>query len=477
MDLQAFFKDAIGLQRREIATALEQLGQDPTAEAELRRLTHSLKGSGGTYGYPEVSRLAALAESASREDLPATTLALLAMLDDLTSSPVVSILVVDDDPLIGRLLETRLGGTDRVVHLATDLAGARAHLAERAPAVVLLDLFLPDGDGRELLEEIGRANPEVAVVVTTGSDAADLRNACLAMGAVAYVHKPFQLEDLERLVTDILARAGAEAVGRGPITEVYRELAASPPVAVAALLAELHGPGGLDLRSAPEIVDDMMNALDGFLPAEIAIGRWSQDELIAFAPMTTEQLQEALDRARLKVRNSMPPRDGAIASFSAGVTSGGTDLNDSFASAHQAAATATRAGGDRVLGARQGIRPVRVLLAEDDPLTAALIVHRLEREQLDVTHCVDGSSAIDVASAETFELVILDIQMPGIDGFGVLETLRNRHEYAHTPIVILTAVGSERDVVRGFDLGCDDYILKPFSPAELTARVRRFTRQ
>jgi DNA-binding response OmpR family regulator len=477
MDLQAFFKDAIGLQRKEIAAALERLDADPGAEADLRRLTHSLKGSGGTYGYPEVSELAAVAEGATLEDLPAATLALLALLDHLTTTPVVSILVVDDDPLIGRLLESRLGGTDRVVHLASDLAGARAHLSERVPAVVLLDLFLPDGDGRELLDELGKSHPEVAVIVATGSDAADLRNACLAMGAVAYVHKPFQLEMLERLVTDILARNGAETVGRGPITEVYRELAASPPVAVAALLAEFHGPGGLDLRSAPEIVDDMMSALDSFLPAEIAIGRWSNEELIAFAPMTTEQLQEALDRARLKVRNSLPSRDGAIASFSAGVSPGTTDLNDSFAAAHQAAATATRAGGDRVLGARPGLRPLRVLVAEDDPLTAALIVHRLEREQLEVTHCVDGPSAIDVAAAATFELVILDIQMPGIDGFGVLEALRSRHEYAHTPIVILTAVGSERDVVRGFDLGCDDYILKPFSPAELTARVRRFTRQ
>jgi DNA-binding response OmpR family regulator len=341
----------------------------------------------------------------------------------------------------------------------------------------VLDLFLPDGDGRELLAELSRTHPEVAVVVTTGSDAPDLRSVCLGQGAAAYVHKPFEIDVMQKLISDIITRSGAGNIGRNPLIEVYRDLAASEPVAVAVVLAELHGPGGLDQRSAPEILEEMTQALDEFLPAEVAIGRWSQTELIAFAPLTSEELHEALDRARLKVRNRMYRADGAVASFSAGVGPGMTDLTDSFEAAHESAAAASRAGGDRVLGSQRGSRPIKVLLAEDDPLTAALIVHRLEREQLTVTHCSDGRSAIDSAANDSFELVILDIQMPGIDGFGVLEALRSRREYARTPIVILTAVGSERDVVRGFDLGCDDYILKPFSPAELTARLRRFTRQ
>ena len=70
-------------------------------------------------------------------------------------------------------------------------------------------------------------------------------------------------------------------------------------------------------------------------------------------------------------------------------------------------------------------------------------------------------------------MIVLDVQMPGIDGFDVLDRIRAMPDLADIPIVLVTAVGSEGDVVRGFALGADDYILKPFSPAELTARVKR----
>ena len=119
----------------------------------------------------------------------------------------------------------------------------------------------------------------------------------------------------------------------------------------------------------------------------------------------------------------------------------------------------------------------RVLLAEDDALTAALIMHRLEREGFDVVHRPDGRSALESAETEPFGLVVLDVQLPGMDGFEVLERLRSLRSLDETPIVMLTAVGWERDVVRGFELGANDYILKPFSPAELTARLKRFARR
>jgi DNA-binding response OmpR family regulator len=75
------------------------------------------------------------------------------------------------------------------------------------------------------------------------------------------------------------------------------------------------------------------------------------------------------------------------------------------------------------------------------------------------------------------DLVILDVKMPGLDGFEVLERLRRSADFATTPIIMLTSMGQEADVVRGFRLGADDYILKPFSPTELSARVRRLLKR
>ena len=134
-------------------------------------------------------------------------------------------------------------------------------------------------------------------------------------------------------------------------------------------------------------------------------------------------------------------------------------------------------GGDRVpteTGGTSG-RPV-ILLAEDDALTARLIVHRLEREGYEVLHYPDGQAALDAAQAndaEPYALAILDVKMPRMDGFELLGRLKEDPKLAPTPVVMLTGMGSEQDVVRALSGGADDYILKPFSPTELALRVQR----
>jgi DNA-binding response OmpR family regulator len=85
-----------------------------------------------------------------------------------------------------------------------------------------------------------------------------------------------------------------------------------------------------------------------------------------------------------------------------------------------------------------------------------------------------GAEAVEAFDSSTFDLVVLDIQMPQLNGFQVLEHIRAK-EVKRVPVVMLTAAGSERDIVHGFELGANDYILKPFSPAELTIRLKRFT--
>lgn len=116
----------------------------------------------------------------------------------------------------------------------------------------------------------------------------------------------------------------------------------------------------------------------------------------------------------------------------------------------------------------------RVLLAEDDPVTARLVVHRLSREPgVTVLHAADGETALAIARQEALSAAILDIRLPVLDGLSILGALRNDERYARLPVMMLTSLGSEADVIRGFELGADDYIVKPFSPAELVARLQR----
>src|SRR4029453_19391993 len=119
-----------------------------------------------------------------------------------------------------------------------------------------------------------------------------------------------------------------------------------------------------------------------------------------------------------------------------------------------------------------------VLVAEDDQRIAGFIVKGLREEGYLVQHVTDGEQALDFALAEPdnpFDLIILDVLMPKRDGITVCRELRTRG--LHTPILMLTAVDSLEDRVRGLDSGADDYLVKPFAFPELLARLRALARR
>jgi len=119
----------------------------------------------------------------------------------------------------------------------------------------------------------------------------------------------------------------------------------------------------------------------------------------------------------------------------------------------------------------------RVLVAEDDPLIARFLVSNLEGSGFQVTQVGDGDAAIEALGKERFGAVVLDINMPKTDGYGVLSQIRLRPETRSTPVLMLSSRVQERDVVKAFDLGADDYVTKPFNPLELVFRVRRLMRR
>jgi DNA-binding response OmpR family regulator len=116
----------------------------------------------------------------------------------------------------------------------------------------------------------------------------------------------------------------------------------------------------------------------------------------------------------------------------------------------------------------------RVLVVEDDPTVREVVVRYLEREGLAVEAVADGESALSAADGQWPDLVVLDLMLPRVDGFEVCRRLRAR---APVPVIMLTARGDEDDRVIGLELGADDYVAKPFSPRELTARVKAVLRR
>jgi len=117
----------------------------------------------------------------------------------------------------------------------------------------------------------------------------------------------------------------------------------------------------------------------------------------------------------------------------------------------------------------------RILLAEDDPNLGTLLKEYLEAKEFETILCTDGDKAFKVFSQQQFDFVILDVMMPLKDGFTVAKEIRTINK--RVPIIFLTAKSMKEDTLKGFDIGADDYITKPFSMEELLVRVNAILRR
>jgi len=339
-ELRSIYRQEIREHLETLSDALAALDRGEVAAREvIRSVAHQLKGSGASFGFPEITDRAAAVMDAGDEDLAVRARRLVETVRDVAeagpSQPGGPILIVDDDRPMQTLLRRTLEDGGYEVTVARTSKEGRARLRQGV-ALVLLDLRLPDGDGRELLRDVAAAPGTPPVVVLTATDHPDVVQECRELGAAAFIAKPFAPAEVAATVGGLLA-------ARGAIDEVR----------------PLHG-------------DD-----------------------------------------------------------------------------------------------------VTILLAEDDDLVASLIVDRLSRDGFSLVHCRDGGSALAAATAHPPDLAILDVKMPKMDGFELLDRFHEIPALHDMPVIVLTAMGSERDVLRGFELGAADYIVKPFSPTELAARVHR----
>lgn len=119
-------------------------------------------------------------------------------------------------------------------------------------------------------------------------------------------------------------------------------------------------------------------------------------------------------------------------------------------------------------------KKITILLVDDDPLIIEPLQITLEQNGYTVLTAFSGEDALELARLQTPDLIVLDIMMPGIDGWEVCRQLRQR---STVPIIMLTALGEEVDRILGLELGADDYLAKPFNPRELIARIRALLRR
>jgi len=119
----------------------------------------------------------------------------------------------------------------------------------------------------------------------------------------------------------------------------------------------------------------------------------------------------------------------------------------------------------------------RILIVDDEEDILELLRYNISKEGYDVICADNGGKCLASAKTHSPSLIILDLMMPGIDGLDVCKQLKSDSDTKSIPIIMLTAKGTERDILKGFDCGADDYVPKPFSPKELNARIKAVLRR
>ncbi|MDX2120570.1 MAG: response regulator [Gemmatimonadota bacterium] len=480
----------------------------PEAEAAVRRLARMLAESGNLDGRPDLRTAPEAVLHAGAANLAAASAGLVSLLHRSARAAGAGsggvILVVEDDRLFGRTLEAAVAAQGRHVVLAESARAAREVLRHASVDLVVLDLILPDDDGRSLLVEL-RSDPRTAgipVFVVSARLGAQTKGECFALGADAYFDKPLALDAFGIAVTARLERQStqADAARRDSVTGLPNRAAF---LERAAQLRDNQGSDSrvalavLDLdhfrwleetwgrQFAEEVLRRCGSRLEMALRQAAVFARWDGAEFIAlFVGRTAAEAGALVNQARMMLRRLDFRGEGdtpVTLSFSAGVVDLPSKLSiqEGLAQADRLRYLAKSTGRDRVI-AGEPVEPAprpRVLLADDDQAMVKVVTRYLEHEGFEVVSFPDGAAALAGLPTSGASLVISDIQMPRLDGLGFLRGLRERPELQHLPVMMVTALGDEAHVVRAFELGADDYVTKPVSMRELAARLRRLLRR
>ncbi len=490
--------------------SLEERGpEDPTPEivASIRRIARSIRNGRSSLEEPAIASAARALEEAA---VPEIHTRLSVLLDRLRqpsgreSRDGAVLLVISSDAAQVETVEKGLTASHREFRSAASAEEAEEILEKEAVSLVLLDLFLPDTDGRNLLVRL-RERPATAalpVVVLAEKSGPQPKTECFALGADAYFERPLDVEVLSGAVSRLLQTSAERSresrqdpLTRLPNRAAFREAfhrvsSLSTRIGDSLTIAIIdldHFKMVNDTFGHPtgdEVLKRFARVMAGSLRRSDILARWGGEEFVALLPNTTEKgAVQAIEKALEAVMSEeLLATDGRTfhVSFSAGVApvAHGSTVEDATAEADRYLYLAKSAGRSRVLSAESSVIPPkeRILLAERDDYVSSVVKSRLEHEGFEVV-LHDWTPEQPESYRGGFSLVLLDVESDESAGFALLSTLRNMWTLAKVPIVLLTSFGNAEHIVKGFQLGANDYILKPFSSTELVARVLRLLKK
>ncbi len=492
--------DALRAARRILAGSKE-------AADSVRRIGKNLRQAAMAHGFHRLADAGLAVQRASARDLGAQVDALILALSQLPSLPAdqrrPTVLVVEDDTHMSKLLNSLLAGPDRDVLSVSGGKQAMGVLESRPVSLVVLDLTLPDGDGRDLLMQLREraATSRLPVIVLSGLSGPLAKAECYALGADAYFEKPVAPDVLKAAISARLFRSLEQEKGvrqdaltglpnREALAENFRRqqnLAErrQEPQALALLdfdklrpLNEAYGhmTGDAALRHAVKVLLFALRKSD-------LLCRLEGDTFVLLLPHTSiDGARNAVGKAIYLLRNEpfrAPDGRPILLSVSAGVVEipAGATLDEALAEADRWLYLAKAAGRGRLMTPRDPAAPVgrQVLLMEPDEGLSTTIEQALRREGFEVLRFAGGADAASAARDRSISLCIADFRPGSHEAQDLLHSLKHSGA-SRPPVLMLTSTGSDDAVALGYQLGADDYLVKPFTGYELMSRVHSLLR-
>ena len=482
---------------------LKQLG--PAARGSVRRLAKSLISD--FEGNPDMQALARMVSVAPDDGLAEMADALIDAViepdDEATEIPEAEIFVVTPDDALYIHLARSLDQPGRTLHRIRNGVELDTGLRVVTPDLIVLQLELEDDDGRNCLIRLRRRSGTATtpVVIIAQESPPQTKAECFALGANDFLEIPLEAEVISASVASRLGRISVHASqstrdlltglsNRFALEEAFGRAGAMAArgmmVALGILdiddfatLTEKYGDEGVEavLRSAASGLSKSLRRTD-------LLSHWEGAEFVALFWNTSHgQAVRCMERCLASARDECFDADGEnfTITLSAGVVevTGQETLEECLSSANRLLLVAREQGKDRVVSNESGERPAtrKVLLAESDHLTATVVKQRLGKQGFDITHFVTAEAALTAAMSGRFALVITNVADPDMGGLNLIEQLRQIPEYKEIPIMMVTTMGPGNEIVDGFERGANDYVVRPFSPAELSARVHRMLRK
>ncbi len=475
----------------------------PEAIETVRRLSRSFRGLRDAPDEPEAVKLMEALEETDDENLPARFRSALPRLRELArgmSPAKTGILLVDDDPLMTESLKGLLGDANREIFVANSGAEAEKIIGEKDVSLVLLDIMLQDADGRNLLEKFRERfeAPSMPIVMLSSKKDPRIQTECFALGADAYFQKPVDPYTLATALASYLQRTAdfTRLSSRDPLTGLPNRDAFAQafvrasslsvrtraPLSIALLDLDLfksvndlhgHGVGDAVLRRAGAVIGRCLRASDFF-------ARWGGDEFaLLFSntdlPNARLTLEKALKVLRADVFEFGGSERNVQITFSAGVVpvEAGASVEQAVAHADRLLLKAKAQGRSRVLAEDDSLMRKRKILLIGDGFSPTETQRQLELLGMSPLYAADSAAASSILSRTAASLVVLDLDLPGVNAFEFLRSLRGNAATARIPVLALTNPDSRDEFVRALRAGADDCATKPVVPTELSARILR----